>query len=86
MKRWRKKLQWKMSRRWYSIKLWFGWWYCDNCEKMHSPFTGKYDFTDSDIPLFYECKKGVFDVPVPKAYESDPDYFYELAKDLHRVG
>ncbi len=83
LKKWYRKMQWKVSRWWYSVKLCFGWWYCDHCEKMHSPFSTKYEFEEDQQ---CECHKGAYDLPVPKAYEGDPEYFYNLAKDLHRVG
>lgn len=78
-----KKAQWNISIWWYTVKRFFGWWFCWHCEKMHSPFTAKYEFNDSGEQ---ECHKGVYDLQVPKSYESDPEYFYMLAKDLHRVG
>jgi len=82
-KKWRRKLQWNASCKWYRFKLWWGWWYCEKCEKMHSPFTDRYDFNEDEQ---FECGRGVYDIPVNKAYEGDPEYFYGLAKNLHRVG
>jgi hypothetical protein len=83
MYRWYRKMQWRLSLLWYRVKLWLGWWYCEHCEKMHSPFTAKYDFNNSEE---YECCKGVYDLPVLKAYENDSEYFYELTKKLYKVG
>ncbi len=83
LKKWIKRIQWKTSLWWYRVKLHFGWWYCERCKKMHSPFQSKYEFSEEGD---YECSQGVYDIPVPPAYEGDPDYFYSLAKDLHRVG
>lgn len=83
MKKWYRRWLWKISRWWYRTKLWFGWWYCERCEKMHSPLQEKYEFDESGV---VECHLGVYDLPVPKSYESDPEYFYDLAKDMHRVG
>ena len=81
--KWRKTFQWKASRSWYRFKLWWGWWYCECCEKMHSPVTAKYDFQDSEE---YECCRGIDDIQVLKAFEDDPEYFKKLTLDLHRVG
>jgi hypothetical protein len=50
---------------------------------MHSPFTEKYDFNESEE---YECYKGVYDIPILKVFEDDPEYFRKLTLDLHRVG
>lgn len=82
MKKWLKIWSWRISRWWYRVKLWFGWWYCEHCEKMHSPVTTKYEFNEG----VQECQEGVYDVPVPRLFESVPEYFYEITKDLHKVG
>ncbi len=81
MKKWFKRWQWKISRWWYRVKLWFGWWYCEHCEKMHSPLTARYEFLE-DVQ---ECEKGVYDLPVPRLFTYEPEYFREIAKDQYRV-
>jgi len=82
-KKWRKNFQWKASRKWYRFKPWWGWWYCERCEKMHSPFASKYDFHEDEQ---FECYKGVYAIPVLKVFEDDPEYFRKIKLDLHRVG
>lgn len=55
MKKLYRKMLWRVSRWWYRVKLWFGWWHCEQCEKMHSPFTARYEFDENQE---YVCHRG----------------------------
>lgn len=82
LKKWFRKFQWRASRWWYKFRCYCGWWYCEECEKMHNPFVDMFDFNNSE---FFTCWKAVYKVPIPKCFEANPDFFRKVTLNIKKV-